>query len=128
MTSSGAVSISTSDGGTAGVSGNIGLTTGDTANGNTGTIAFTSGKSTGGKGGSITLSVGEGNTGIGGDVTVNAGITSASIMQILQLQVVKVQQHQVVVSIINDGGTAGVSGNIGLTTGDTADGNTGTSH
>ena len=35
-TSSGAVSISTSDGGTAGVSGNIGLTTSDTADGNTG--------------------------------------------------------------------------------------------
>ena len=74
------------------------MTTGDTANGNTGSVAFTTGKSTGGKGGSITLSVGEGGTGIGGDVTINAGITSASDILVarLQLQVVKVQQHQVV--------------------------------
>ena len=122
--------MATSDAGIAGVSGNIGLTTGTSSVGNSGTIAFTTGKSTGGKGGSITLSVGEGDTGIGGHLTVNAGNT----LQIPELLVeILLQSGESVLTSSGaltmatpNAGIGGVSGNIGLTTGTSSVGNSGT--
>ena len=113
-TSTGSVVIKTPTSGSAGVSGRIAISTGNSQTGSSGMLTMTTGAATTGRGGSMTFSVGSSNQNAGGDISMTAGTTSDTTGGSISLTTGAgtTKSSGAVVVKTPDAGTLGVSGHM----------------